>query len=90
MENKNTSELLDLLWKYERESEKTGDALPDEYDDVVAELRKRPPFDRIVGNRQDEGYEPSIEEKPEEALDDVKRLKRHKHDERSGDVMIRI
>ena len=65
MENKTTSELLDLLAKFEKKSEKTGDALPDEYDEAIAELRKRPPFDVIIGNRQDDGYDPSTMTKAE-------------------------
>lgn len=90
MENKATTELLDILWKEEKKSDKTGLALSGEYDDALAELRKRPPFDVIIGNRQSDGYEPSLEEKMENVEGDIKSLKRHKHDEHNGDVLIRI
>jgi hypothetical protein len=89
-ENKTTSELLDLLCKLEKKSEKSGLALDDEYDVALAELRKRPPFNCIIGKRQDDGYEPSLDEKMDEVQDDIKKLKRHKHDPHSGDVMTRI
>ena len=91
MENRATSELLDLLWKLEKKSEKNGgEAFPDEYEVAYAELRKRTPFDVIIGNREDEGFDPSLEEKMSDAQDDIKSLKRHKHDEHNGDVLIRI
>lgn len=90
MENKATSELLDLLWKEEKKSEKTGEALSDIYDEVLAELRKRAPFDRIIGDRQSDGYDPSLEEEMEDVIGDIRQLKRHKHDPHSGDVLIRI
>ena len=90
MENKATTELLDLLWKLERKSAKDGLALTDEYGEAFAELRKRPPFDNIIGNREDDGYEPSLEECMTQVLGDVKLLKRHKHDDKNGDVLVRI
>ncbi len=90
MENKATSELLDLLWKMDKKSEKDGADLPDEYGDVFAELRKRPPFDIIIGDRQNDGFDPSLEEKMEEVTGDIKLLKRHKHDDKNGDVLVRI
>ena len=90
MENKATSEILDLLWKLEKKSEKSGEGLPDEYDEAIAELRKRPPYDRIIGDRQNEGYDPSMEELLKDATGDIKLLKRHKHDDKSNDVLIRI
>jgi len=90
MENKTTSELLDLLWKLEKKSEKSGQALDDDYDAALAELRKRPPFDSIIGDRQDDGFDPSLEERMGDVQVDIKKLKRHKHDPHSGDVMVRI
>jgi hypothetical protein len=92
MENKTTTELLDLLFKIERKAEKDTDGKKDwaDYEEVLAELRKRPPFDSLIGNRQSEGYEPSLKEAMEDVQDDLKKLKRHKHDEHSGDVLVRI
>ncbi len=88
MENKATSELLDLLWKIEN---KSGDKTDwDKYEEVLAELRKRAPFDKIIGNQQNEGFDPSLEEKMEDVLGDIKLLKRHKHDDKNGDVLVRI
>lgn len=85
MENKTTTELIDLLYKLETLPEGKQDW--DKFDSVLAELRTREPFSRIIG--EDEG-DPSLEEKVEQLLEDVKLLKRHKHDEHSGDVLIRI
>ena len=90
MENKTTTELLDILWKIEKKGEKSGTGNWDEYEEAIAELRKRPPFDLIIGDRRDEGFDPSIEEKLEDTHGDVKLLKRHKHDDKTGDVMVRI
>ena len=91
MENKATSELLDLLWKMEKESEKKdGNGFDwDEYNEVFAELEKREPFKRIIGTN-DDANDPTIQENIEELLGDVKLLKRHKHDSNSGDVLVRI
>jgi hypothetical protein len=55
--------------------------------DVLAELRTREPFSRFIGI--DVGN-PSLDEKVDQLLEDVKLLKRQKHDEHSGDVLIRI
>jgi hypothetical protein len=87
MENKTTSELLDLLWKLENASDGKMDW--DKYHDVLAELEKRPPFNRIIGTLDDVN-DPSHAEQLEELVEDVKKLKRHKHDDKSGDVLIRI
>ena len=35
-------------------------------------------------------YETEIKEIVKEFSEDIKKLKRHKHDERSGDVLVRI
>jgi hypothetical protein len=87
MENKTTSELLDLLWKLENASENKIDW--DKYGEALAELEKRPPFSRIIGTLNDP-RDLSHSEQLEELVEDVKLLKRHKHDEKSGDVMVRI
>lgn len=87
MENKETTELLNLLWKLENASEDKQDW--DKYNEVVAELEKRPPFNQLIGKRE-EANEFSHEERLENMEEDVKLLKRHKHDSLNGDVLIRI
>ena len=82
MENKTTTELLDLLWKIESQKEPDWE----KYDQVCAELEKRPPFKNIGINNNDESHDERIEE----LEGDVKLLRRHKHDPHSGDVMVRI
>ena len=91
MENKTTTELLDLLFKLEKQSEKEdGNKFDwDKFEDVCAELRKRYPFSEILGVKEDQN-DFTLEERIESLEEDVKLLKRHKHDEKSGDVMIRI
>lgn len=99
MENKTTSELLDLIGKYsvkERNKKEISDKECDDYVDAIKELQQRAPFS-LLFNSEDNYYS---EEKPsfEERLDEIeenfndfeKKIKRHKHDERSGDVMLRI
>lgn len=88
MENKTTAELLDLLWKIESKTE-TTDTDWDKFAEARAELEKRPPFNELIGTRE-EANEFSHEERLEALEDDTKLLKRHKHDEKSGDVMVRI
>lgn len=84
MENKKTTELLDLLGK------NTGDAYDSGLqDELIAELRKRSPFFEILDPDWDEGI-PAILVKIAELEDEVKKLKRHKHDPQTGDVLIRI
>lgn len=88
MENKTTTELLDLLQKFEKKAAKKGEYNWDEYGEIFAELRKREPFRTIIGNENN--GDPSLEERIEGLESDIKLLKRHKHDEHSGDVLIRI
>lgn len=90
MENKKTTELLDLLWEMENTPEdKQKEDHWDRASNVRAELEKRLPFNEIIGSRE-EANEWSHNERLEELEEDVKLLKRHKHDEHTGDVMIRI
>lgn len=92
MENKETSELLDLLWKMDQSTDETvsdWDAHWKTYGEVRAELEKRPPFNEIIGERE-ERNEYSHEERLEDLENEIKLLKRHKHDTNSGDVMVRI
>ena len=87
MENKKTTELLDILHK---KGTGSGDSYDQEtYDEAMAELRKRSPFWEIFDEDWEEGI-PTILNRLAELEDEVKKLKRHKHDERTGDVMIRI
>lgn len=89
MENKKTTELLDLLQKVGiDEKSNQGDV-----DEVFAELCKRPPFDKLFGENQYDSSntgDMTHEERLDEIEGDVKLLERHKHDEKSGDVMVRI
>lgn len=86
MENKTTSELLEILWKIEK---KDGGDEWDKYEEAFAELCKRPPFKDLIGQKE-EANEYSHEERLDNIEEDIKLLKRHKHDEHSGDVLIRI
>jgi NH3-dependent NAD+ synthetase len=87
MENKTTTELLDLLYKIENLPDDKADW--DKYEEVLTELRTRNPFKEIIGESM-ENDEATLQEKVEELLEDVKLLKRHKHDINSGDVLVRI
>lgn len=87
MENKTTTELLEIL-------RKKGTGSGDNYDQetseqAFAELRKRAPFWEIFDEDWEEGI-PAILSRLKDIEDTLKELKRHKHDERTGDVMIRI
>jgi len=87
MENKATTELLDLLWKLENAPEDKQDW--DKFGEVFAELRKRPPFSDILGTK-DDANDQTHEERLDDLDEDVKSLKRHKHCGKTGDVLIRI
>ena len=84
MENKKTTELLDLLVKL---VDKEGNLL-DGYIEAYEELKSREPFSTILKSKYDTGE--SIEERIDYLEEEVKKLKRHKHDEKNGDVLIRI
>lgn len=89
MENKKTTELLDMLQKVSFNEKSTVQ----DVGDVFAELCKRPPFDKLFGESQygsSNVGDMTHDERIEELEGDVKLLKRHKHEERSGDVMVRI
>lgn len=81
MENKKTTELLDLIWEISKDGDWT-----DEATEILDELRKREPF---ITFASDENLIP-LPEALEEIRSDIKLLKRHKHEDRTGDVMIRI
>lgn len=87
MENKKTSELLDLLWEIENAPDDTSDW--DKHAEAYDELLKRTPYNKILGTSPFQN-EFTLEESVAENINDIKLLKRHKHDEKSGDVLIRI
>jgi len=87
MENKTTTELLDL---YKTLTDKEGNILDqDKYDTWWEEIKKREPFFQII-NEDWEDSLPALKENIENIQEDIKLLKRHKHEEKTGDVMIRI
>ena len=87
MENKKTTELIDLLNNL---SEEKGDFVEGgKYQKIIGELENREPFLQILGKDWDTSL-PAVWEAIKEIKDTLKELRRHKHDERSGDVMIRI
>ena len=87
MENKKTTELIDAL---DNLSEKKGDYRQGgKYEKLMGELETREPFLQILGKDFDESI-PALWSAIAEIQEDIKALKRHKHDEKSGDVMIRI
>ncbi|GAH82049.1 unnamed protein product [marine sediment metagenome] len=85
MENKKTTELLDLLHKL---TDKDGNLL-EGWQEVWDELVQRDPFCLILNEDSDCGLS-SLQDEIIELKDEIKRLKRHKHDEKTGDVLIRI
>ncbi len=87
MENKTTTELLEVLRK---KGTGSGDNYDQEtYDSAFTELKKRSPFWEILDEDWEEGI-PAILVRLADLEDEVKKLKRHKHDEKTGDVMIRV
>ena len=87
MENKTTTELIDLLNNL---SEEKGDFNEGgKYEKIMGELETREPFIQILGEDWETSL-PAVWEAIKEIQEDIKLLKRHKHEEKSGDVMIRI
>jgi hypothetical protein len=86
MENKKTTELIDALNNLSEEKDYSADG---KYTKLIGELATREPFLQILGEDWDTSL-PAVWEAIKEIQDDLKSLKRHKHDEKSGDVMIRI
>jgi len=81
MENMKTTELLDEIY----EATKGGD-WNDRAGALREELRSREPFFSWTHDNNGVPIEDSIEQTDE----NVKQLKRHKHDPLNGDVLIRI
>ena len=97
LENKTTSELLDLMGEYsvkERNEAEISDKEVDEYVESIKELQNRAPFNLIFAEDYYSEGKPSLEERidtlEENHEDFEKKVRRHKHDILSGDVMIRI
>lgn len=86
MENKKTSELLDLIWELENAPEGKEDW--DKHTEAYDELLKRTPYNKILG--EDEYGDKTLEEEVRDNIKDIKLLKRHKHDDKTGDVCVRI
>jgi hypothetical protein len=85
MENKKTTELIDELNSLkETDYESNG-----KYEKLIAELREREPFLQILGEDWDDSL-PAVWEAIQEIREAIKLLKRHKHDEKTGDVMVRV
>ena len=86
MENKTTAELIELL----------NQDFPDEaYDDdgeyylIMNELKSRSPFQEMLNDVYEESL-PRLAKQVEYLQEQVKLLKRHKHDEKNGDVLVRL
>lgn len=87
MENKTTTELLDLLSKL---SEEKGDwKSGGRYEQIMDVLRDREPFTQLLNSDYDESL-PALWELVKNLQEEIKKLKRHKHDPASGDVMVRV
>ena len=88
MENKTTTELLELLRKLPDEGEGIwGEG--GKFEQLMGELATRHPFYDIL-NEDDDDSLPAAHQAIKELQEEVKKLKRHKHDEKTGDVMIRV
>lgn len=87
VENKTTTELLETLCKLENASDNKQDW--DKFGEVFTELLKRPPFSDILGTK-DDANDFTHEERLDKLEEEVKLLKRHSHNEKTGDVMVRI
>ena len=87
MENKKTTELLDLLQNLDEEK---GDYKFDgKHSNIITELKTREPFTELLNEDYDESL-PSLVKTVNELKEEIKKLKRHKHDEKTNDVLIRI
>ena len=85
MENKTTIELINLLNTLkEGDYESNG-----KYEKLIGELRNREPFIQILSEDWETAL-PAVWETIQELREEIKLLKRHKHDEKTGDVMVRV
>jgi hypothetical protein len=87
MENTTTTELLEVLRKM---GTGAGDDYDEDvYDEAFAELKTRSPFWELFNEDWEEGI-PQILVRLADLEEELKKLKRHKHDPVTGDVMVRI
>ena len=87
MENKKTTELLDL---YKTLIDKDGNILDREkYDDWWEIIKLREPFYGIL-HEDAENSISTLRENIDYLTVELRKLRRHKHDEKTGDVLIRI
>lgn len=85
MENKTTTELLNGLANLKEDDWKTGG----KYEQLFGELITREPFVHILGEDYDESL-PAVWQTINDLKEEIKKLKRHKHDPATGDVMVRV
>lgn len=85
MENKKTTELIDELQNLTDDDWGGGG----KYEEIMEELKIREPFATLL-NPEYEGSVTDLEKRIAALQDDVKKLKRHKHDQDNGDVLVRI
>jgi predicted AlkP superfamily phosphohydrolase/phosphomutase len=85
MENKKTIELLTMLENLKESDWDTGGL----YEQITEELTHREPFASIFNKDYEESL-PDLARRIEKLEETVKQLKRHKHDQTSGDVLVRI
>ena len=85
MENKKTTELINLLQELKEDDYQSGG----KYEQLIGELKSREPFLQILSKDWDDSL-PVVWEVLKRIQEDIKSLKRHKHDEKTGDVLIRI
>ena len=86
MENKTTTELIDLLNKDFSDEDFNDDG---EYSLIMKELKNRSPFQEMLNEVYEDSL-PNLAEQVAHLQNEVKKLKRHKHDIQTGDVLVRI
>ncbi len=86
MENKTTTELLELLRNLDENKDYASGG---KYELIMNELKRREPFLQILSEDMDDSM-PFLKEKIEMLEEEIKKLKRHKHDAKTDDVVIRI
>ncbi len=59
------------------------------YEQIMRELETRYPFQNLLDKDWEESL-PQAWERIKELEGEIKKLKRHKHDDKTGDVLIRI
>lgn len=86
MENKKTTELLDLLQKLDSDKD-FGEG--GKYEKILEVFKWQQPF-ALLYNEDWENSLPNLVKQIECLQEEIKKLKRHKHDEKTNDVLIRI